>query len=39
MSELARLGVSLVEVMPVGDPVAYVERVGAELIPPLAELG
>jgi F420-dependent oxidoreductase-like protein len=39
MADYARLGVTMVDLMPTGDPVAYVERVGAEVIPRLAELG
>lgn len=39
MSQYARLGVSLVEVMPAGpDPVATVTRLTEELVPQLAEL-
>jgi len=38
MADYGRLGVSMVELMPRGDPVAYTERVGAELVPRLAEL-
>ena len=33
------LGISTVELMPVGDPVAFVERVGKEIVPRLADLG
>jgi alkanesulfonate monooxygenase SsuD/methylene tetrahydromethanopterin reductase-like flavin-dependent oxidoreductase (luciferase family) len=39
MTEYARLGVGTVDLMPTGDPVAYVERVGSEIVPRLAELG
>ena len=39
MEAYARLGVSTVEVMPAGDPVAFVERVGTEIVPRLADLG
>jgi F420-dependent oxidoreductase-like protein len=39
MAGYARLGITMVDLMPAGDPVAYVERVGAEIIPRLAELG
>jgi F420-dependent oxidoreductase-like protein len=38
MDAYARLGVSTVELMPTGDPVAFVQRVGEEIIPRLAEL-
>ena len=38
MTGYARLGVSTVDLMPTGDPVAFVERVGTEIIPPVAEL-
>ncbi|HUR17802.1 MAG TPA: LLM class F420-dependent oxidoreductase [Acidimicrobiales bacterium] len=38
MAEYSALGVSLVELMPNGDPVAFVERVGKELVPRLADL-
>ena len=38
MAGYARLGVAIVDLMPTGDPIAYVERVGAELIPRLGEL-
>jgi F420-dependent oxidoreductase-like protein len=38
MASYARLGVGLVDLMPTGDPVAFVERVGAEIIPRLADL-
>ena len=34
----ARCGIETVVLMPSGDPVAFVERVGAELVPRLAEL-
>ena len=33
-----RLGVTTIDVVPTGDPVAFVERVGTELIPRLADL-
>jgi F420-dependent oxidoreductase-like protein len=40
MEEYARLGVSLVEVMPlVPDPVAFVAELGEKVIPALADLG
>jgi F420-dependent oxidoreductase-like protein len=38
MAGYARLGVTLVDLMPTGDPVAFVERVGSDLIPRLADL-
>lgn len=39
MAEYAKLGISTVTVMPLDDePVAFVERLGAEVITPLAEL-
>ncbi len=38
MAGYARLGVTTVDLMPTGDPVAYVAQVGKEIIPRLAEL-
>jgi F420-dependent oxidoreductase-like protein len=38
MADYARLGVTIVDLMPTGDPVAYVEQVGKEIVPRLAEL-
>jgi F420-dependent oxidoreductase-like protein len=38
MADYARLGVTTVDLMPEGDPVAFVERVGDEIIPRLADL-
>ena len=38
MAGYARLGVATVDLMPTGDPVAFVERVGDEIIPRLADL-
>jgi F420-dependent oxidoreductase-like protein len=38
MADYARLGVDTVDVMPAGDPVAYIERVGTDLIGRLADL-
>lgn len=38
MAAYARIGVDLVDLMPVGDPVEFVRRAGEELIPALAEL-
>jgi hypothetical protein len=40
MEEYAALGLQMVEVMPLAeDPVAYVTRLGEEVIPRLAEIG
>jgi alkanesulfonate monooxygenase SsuD/methylene tetrahydromethanopterin reductase-like flavin-dependent oxidoreductase (luciferase family) len=39
MAEYAALGVGAVELMPVGDPVAYTTEVGERVIPALATLG
>jgi F420-dependent oxidoreductase-like protein len=38
MREYARLGIRTVALMPTGDPVAFTRRVGAELVPELADL-
>ena len=38
MAGYARLGVSTVDLMPTGDPVAFVVQVGTEIIPRLADL-
>ncbi len=38
MAEYAALGVSTVEMMPVGDPVAFVTEVGDRVVPALAAL-
>ena len=38
MAGYAHLGVGTVELIPTGDPVAFVERVGQEIIPRLAGL-
>ena len=38
MAEYAALGVSTVEIMPVGDPVAFVTEVGDRVVPALATL-
>jgi F420-dependent oxidoreductase-like protein len=38
MADYARLGVTTVDLMPTGDPVAFVEFAGKEIIPRLAEL-
>jgi hypothetical protein len=39
MAQYAALGVEVVDVMPVGDPVAFVTEVGEKVVPALAELG
>jgi F420-dependent oxidoreductase-like protein len=39
MAEYAALGVDVVELMPVGDPVAFVTEVGDRIVPALAQLG
>lgn len=39
MADYARLGVALVELMPVGDPVAYTAAVAERVVPALAALG
>lgn len=39
MAEYAQLGVSTVELMPIGDPIAFTTEVGAHIIPALADLG
>jgi hypothetical protein len=40
MEQYAALGIDMVDVMPlVEDPVAYVSRLGEEIVPRLAELG
>ncbi|HEY5024685.1 MAG TPA: LLM class F420-dependent oxidoreductase [Acidimicrobiales bacterium] len=39
MAEYAALGVDAVELMPVGDPVAFVTAVGEKVVPALARLG
>jgi len=39
MVDYARLGVRVVELMPVGDPVSFVTEVVTRLVPALAELG
>jgi F420-dependent oxidoreductase-like protein len=39
MAEYAALGVSVVEFMPIGDPVAFVTEVGERIVPALAQLG
>jgi alkanesulfonate monooxygenase SsuD/methylene tetrahydromethanopterin reductase-like flavin-dependent oxidoreductase (luciferase family) len=39
MAEYAAIGIECVEVMPVGDPVAFTTEVGDRILPALAELG
>ncbi len=39
MAEYAAIGVDAVEMMPVGDPVAFVTQVGERIVPALAALG
>jgi F420-dependent oxidoreductase-like protein len=39
MEQYGALGVTAVELMPVGDPVAYVTEVGAHVVPALAQIG
>ena len=39
MERYAGLGIDQVDIVPVGDPVAFVERAGEELVPRLAEMG
>jgi F420-dependent oxidoreductase-like protein len=39
MAQYAALGVDAVEMMPVGDPVAFVTEVGERIVPALAQLG
>jgi hypothetical protein len=39
MAQYAALGVVAVEMMPVGDPVAFVTAVGERVVPALAQLG
>ena len=39
MARYAALGVDAVEMMPVGDPVAFVTEVGERIVPALAQLG
>ena len=39
MAQYAALGVDAVEMMPVGDPVAFVTEVGERVVPALAQLG
>jgi len=39
MAEYAALGIDAVELMPIGDPVAYTSEVVSRIVPALAELG
>ena len=40
MEQYAALGIQMVDVMPLAeDPIAYVTRLGAEVVPRLAEIG
>ncbi|HSB88119.1 MAG TPA: LLM class F420-dependent oxidoreductase [Ilumatobacteraceae bacterium] len=39
MAEYAALGVEAVELMPLGDPIAYATQLGERIVPALAELG
>ena len=39
MAEYSALGIEVVEVMPVGDPIAFTTRVGERIVPALAQLG
>ena len=39
MADYAALGIDAVELMPSGDPIAYVTQVGERLVPALAQLG
>lgn len=39
MAEYAALGVEAVELMPMGDPIAYATQLGERIVPALAELG
>ena len=39
MAEYAALGIDAVEVMPMGDPVAYTTQIGQRIVPALAQLG
>jgi len=39
MAEYAALGIDAVELMPVGDPVAFTTQVGTRIVPALAQLG
>jgi F420-dependent oxidoreductase-like protein len=39
MAEYAAVGIDAIELMPVGDPIAYATEVGERIVPALAELG
>jgi alkanesulfonate monooxygenase SsuD/methylene tetrahydromethanopterin reductase-like flavin-dependent oxidoreductase (luciferase family) len=39
MAEYAALGVEVVDLMPVGDPVAFTAQIGDRVVPALAQLG
>ena len=39
MAGYARLGVTIVDLMPTGDPVAYTTEVMERIVPALADLG
>jgi F420-dependent oxidoreductase-like protein len=39
MDEYAKLGIGQVDLMPLGDPVSYAERVSSELVPALRAIG
>jgi F420-dependent oxidoreductase-like protein len=39
MADYAKLGIDLVELMPVGDPIAFTTQVGERIVPALAQLG
>jgi F420-dependent oxidoreductase-like protein len=39
MADYAALGISLVDVMPMGEPIAYTEQLAQRVLPGLAELG
>jgi F420-dependent oxidoreductase-like protein len=39
MAEYSKLGVDAVELMPVGDPIAYTSEVGERIVPALLQLG
>ena len=39
MAQYASLGVGAVEIMPTGDPIAFVTQIGDRIVPALAQLG
>lgn len=39
MADYDKLGIDLVELMPVGDPIAFTTQVGERIVPALAQLG